>query len=114
MLFSGEPSLSGHSVPGEEDRLAGSISPEITLAWPGEGRLTDYWEKKSDPVRVIRSGCTLCVSLPFWRTGCVSLKFFHTNLDQPFLHGPRFVHWGIVMLPQTVTSKLEAQSRCFS
>jgi hypothetical protein len=23
-----------------------------------------------------------------------SVKFFHTNLDKPFLYGPRFVHGG--------------------
>ena len=27
-------------------------------------------------------------------------KFFHTDLDKPFLYGPRFVHGGIVMLKQ--------------
>ena len=31
---------------------------------------------------------------------CRPVKFFHTYLDNPFLHGPRFVHWGIVMLKQ--------------
>ena len=28
------------------------------------------------------------------------VKFFHTDLDKPFLYGPRFVHWGIIMLKQ--------------
>ena len=31
---------------------------------------------------------------------CKPVKFFHTNLDKPFLYGPRFVHGGIVMLTQ--------------
>ena len=48
---------------------------------------------------------------------CRPVKFFHTDLDKPFLYGPRFVHGGIVMLkqerafPQTVATKLEAQNR---
>jgi hypothetical protein len=29
---------------------------------------------------------------------CRPVKFFHTNLDKPFLYEPRFVHRGIVML----------------
>ena len=28
------------------------------------------------------------------------VKFFHTNLDKPFLYGPRFVHGDIVILKQ--------------
>jgi hypothetical protein len=46
---------------------------------------------------------------------CRPVKFFHTDLDKPFLYGPRFVHEGILMLklgkclPQTVATKLEAQ-----
>jgi hypothetical protein len=28
------------------------------------------------------------------------VKFFHTNLDKPFLYGPHFVQRGIVMLKQ--------------
>jgi hypothetical protein len=31
---------------------------------------------------------------------CRPVKFFHTDLDKPFLYGPRFVHGGIVMLKQ--------------
>ena len=29
-----------------------------------------------------------------------SVKFFHTDLNKPFLNGPCFVHRGIVMLKQ--------------
>jgi hypothetical protein len=28
------------------------------------------------------------------------VKFFHTDLDKPFLYGSRFVHRGIVMMKQ--------------
>ena len=31
---------------------------------------------------------------------CRPVKFFHTDLDKPFLYGPRFVQRGIVMLKQ--------------
>ena len=34
------------------------------------------------------------------RALCRPVKFFHTNLNKPFLYGPRFVHRGIVMLKQ--------------
>jgi hypothetical protein len=34
------------------------------------------------------------------RALCRPVKFFHTNLDKPFLYGPCFVHMGIVMLKQ--------------
>ena len=34
------------------------------------------------------------------RATCKPVKFFHTDLDKPFLYGPRFVHVGIVMLKQ--------------
>ena len=34
------------------------------------------------------------------RALCRSVKFFHNNLDKPFLYGPHFVHQGIVMLKQ--------------
>ena len=34
------------------------------------------------------------------RALCRPVKFFHTDLDKPFLYGPRFVHGGIVMLKQ--------------
>ena len=34
------------------------------------------------------------------RALCMPVKFFHTDLDKPFLYGPRFVQWGIVMLKQ--------------
>ena len=34
------------------------------------------------------------------RALCRPVKFFHTDLNKPFLYGPRFVHWGIVMLKQ--------------
>ena len=49
------------------------------------------------------------------RALCKPVKFFHTDLDKPFLYGPQFVHGGIVMLkqeklPQTVATKLEAQN----
>ena len=28
------------------------------------------------------------------------VKFFHADLDKPFLYGPRFVHRGVVKLKQ--------------
>jgi hypothetical protein len=31
---------------------------------------------------------------------CMPAKFFHTDLDKPFLYGPCFVHGGIVRLKQ--------------
>uniref|UniRef100_A0A674DXE6 Signal transducing adaptor molecule (SH3 domain and ITAM motif) 2 n=1 Tax=Salmo trutta TaxID=8032 RepID=A0A674DXE6_SALTR len=34
------------------------------------------------------------------RTLCRPVKFFHTDLDKPFLYGPRFVHGGVVLLKQ--------------
>ena len=34
------------------------------------------------------------------RALCKPVKFFHTDLDKPFLYGPRFLHGGIVMLKQ--------------
>ena len=34
------------------------------------------------------------------RALCRPVKFFHTDLDKPFLYGPCFVHGGIVMLKQ--------------
>ena len=34
------------------------------------------------------------------RALCKPVKFFHTDLDKPFLCGPHFVHGGIVMLKQ--------------
>ena len=34
------------------------------------------------------------------RVLCRPVKFFHTDLDKPFLYGPCFVHRGIVMLKQ--------------
>ena len=34
------------------------------------------------------------------RVLCRPVKFFHTDLDKPFLYGPSFVHRGIVMLKQ--------------
>jgi hypothetical protein len=34
------------------------------------------------------------------RTLCRPVKFFHADLNKPFLYGPRFVHRGIVMLKQ--------------
>ena len=34
------------------------------------------------------------------RALCRPVKFFHTDLNKPFLYGPRFVHSGIVMLKQ--------------
>ena len=37
------------------------------------------------------------------RALCRPVKFFHTNLNKPFLYGPRFVHGGIFIL--------EAQNR---
>ena len=45
------------------------------------------------------------------------VKFFHTDFNKPFLYGPRFVHWGIVMLKQEralskqLPQKVEAQNR---
>ena len=34
------------------------------------------------------------------RALCRPVKFFHTDLDKPFLHGPHFVHGEIVMLKE--------------
>ena len=34
------------------------------------------------------------------RALCRLVKFFHTDLDKPFLYGPHFVHVDIVMLKQ--------------
>ena len=34
------------------------------------------------------------------RALCRPVKFFHRDLDKPFLYGPRFVHGIIVMLEQ--------------
>ena len=34
------------------------------------------------------------------RALCRPVKFFHSDLDKPFLYVPRVVHWGIVMLKQ--------------
>jgi hypothetical protein len=34
------------------------------------------------------------------RVLCRPVKFFHPNLDKPFLYGPRFVDGGIFMLKQ--------------
>jgi hypothetical protein len=45
------------------------------------------------------------------RALCRPVKFFHTDLDKPFLYGPRFVHRGIVMLNQEIAfPKLLPQS----
>jgi hypothetical protein len=39
------------------------------------------------------------------------MGFFHTDLDKPFMYGPRFVHGGIVMLKQEMAfPKLLPQS----
>jgi hypothetical protein len=37
------------------------------------------------------------------RALCRPVKFFHTDLDKPFLYGPRIVHGDIVMLKQEMT-----------
>ena len=45
------------------------------------------------------------------RALCRPVKFFHTDLDKPFLYGPHFEHCHTETgkgLPQTVTPKLEA------
>ena len=34
------------------------------------------------------------------RTLCRTVKFFHTDLNKPFMYGPGFVHGDIVMLKQ--------------
>ena len=34
------------------------------------------------------------------RAVCRPVKFFHTNLDKPFLYGPHFLHSGNVMMKQ--------------
>jgi hypothetical protein len=34
------------------------------------------------------------------RALCRPVKFFHTDLDKPFLYGPHFVHGDIVILKQ--------------
>ena len=50
------------------------------------------------------------------RALCKPVKFFHTDLDKPFLFGPRFVQQGPCHaetgkgLPQTVATKLETQN----
>ena len=45
------------------------------------------------------------------RALCRPVKFFHTNLNKPFLYGPHFVHRGIVMLkPERAFPKLLPQS----
>ena len=46
---------------------------------------------------------------------CRPVKFFHTDLNKPFLYGPCFVHEGIVMLKQErafpkLLPKLEAKN----
>jgi len=49
------------------------------------------------------------------RALCRPVKFFHTDLDTPFLYGLRFVHGDMVMLkqerafPKLFATKLEAQ-----
>ena len=51
------------------------------------------------------------------RALCKPVKLFHTDLDKPFLHGPRFVHGGPCHaetrkgLRQTVGTRMEAQTR---
>jgi hypothetical protein len=46
------------------------------------------------------------------RALCRPVKFFHTDLDKPFLYRPRFVHRGIVILKQEKAfPKLFPQSR---
>ena len=47
------------------------------------------------------------------RALCSPVTFFHTDLDNPFLYGPRFVRGGIVMLKQEmdIATKLEVQNR---
>jgi hypothetical protein len=48
---------------------------------------------------------------------CRPVKFFHTDLNKPFLYGPHFVDKGHCHaetgkgLPQTVATKLGAQNR---
>jgi hypothetical protein len=46
-----------------------------------------------------------------FRVLCRPVKFFHTDLDKPFLYGPHFELEGIVMLkqelPQTVATNLD-------
>ena len=49
------------------------------------------------------------------RALCRPVKFFHTDLDKPFLYGPHLVYGGIVMLKQEkaflkLLSQLEAQN----
>ena len=45
------------------------------------------------------------------RALCGKVKFFHTDLDKPFLFGPRFVHGGIIKLkPERASHKLLTQS----
>ena len=45
------------------------------------------------------------------RALCRPVKFFHMDLDKPFLYEPCFVHGGIVMLKQErAFSKLFPQS----
>jgi hypothetical protein len=43
------------------------------------------------------------------RTLCRPVKFLNTDLDKPFLYGPRFVHWGFVTGTKGPTPNHEKQ-----
>ena len=47
------------------------------------------------------------------RALCRPVNFFHTDLDKPFLYGPRFVHRGIVMLKQERASGEHVSENAF-
>ena len=42
------------------------------------------------------------------RALCRPVKFFHTDLNKPFLYEPRFVHMDIVMLKQKLVRSTES------
>ena len=60
--------------------------------WPGSQSAFQLIPKVSDGVEV--------------RALCMPVKFFHTDLDKPFLYGPRFVHRGIMLKQERAFPKL--------
>ncbi|KAK6303711.1 hypothetical protein J4Q44_G00261650 [Coregonus suidteri] len=83
---------------------ATSISEVAHRCWairPGSQSVLQFIPKVFDGVEV--------------RALCRPVKFFHTDLDKPYLYGPCFVHGHCLAetgkgLPQTVATKLEAQN----
>jgi hypothetical protein len=45
------------------------------------------------------------------RALCRSVKFFHTNLDKPFIFGPRFVHGGIVSVLRNAFTRIGLRNK---